>query len=222
MVGYDDKKFELKPLQVKAYLTEDQRHSKYLIKGLTQLRDSGEIDLEFRAMPPMWKNRFVIKNGSGRRTSSDYPWSPELVISDGMRSIRVAIDLQDWTHYFSNHSISNCSLIYKRALEENEVHLISKIIGMQVLPFGPNHNESLEDPKALNAIAKASKNQNLVKALRNPGKVWSRLANTGKKEYRKDAPRALTECIRPGCKHTTLVSNPSTGRRYLRQCNIQS
>ena len=76
-----------KPLyEIILYLTEDDRHSPYVVRGLLDLEKDGFITLIFRSMPIIFKNRYHLSNGKFMLQGKGYPWCPEIEIVD----IRVA------------------------------------------------------------------------------------------------------------------------------------
>ena len=121
------------------YLTEDRRHSSFVVKGLLDLEENGEIILKFKKLPILLHNRCEFSNGKFKFIKKGYPWCIELEIKclSSNKIVRIGIDLQDWVNQFSYHSIKNCELIYKRATTKKSIGLINNYKKSFVKPFGP-------------------------------------------------------------------------------------
>ena len=96
--------------EVTLYLTEDRRHSSFVVKGLLDLEENGEILLKFKRLPILLHNRCEFSNGKFEFIRKGYPWCIELGIKSlsSNKIVRIGIDLQDWVNQFSYHSIKNC------------------------------------------------------------------------------------------------------------------
>lgn len=155
---------------LKIYLTEDERHTPFIVKGLLSLERMGFIILQFKSMPMLFKNRVELVDGKFIRGKKGYPWCPELLIKklDDNTELRIGIDLQDWENYFSYHSLNSCNYIYKRAmtLETNKA-LDAKIPNL-FKPFGPNCNEKVDDIRYKLQIKLNSYKQIFPRVISNP------------------------------------------------------
>ena len=139
-----------KPLyKVTIFLTEDNRHTPFLVKALLDLEKKGFILLFFKTMPLLFSNRYVLTGNSFFRTKKGYPWCPELIIIDlgTKKECRIGIDLQDWSNFFSYHSIKKCDFVYKRALTKNNFEILDKKIPNFFRPFGPNSYSKINDQR---------------------------------------------------------------------------
>lgn len=168
----------MKKFNVELFVTEDTRHSAYLIAGLLKLEKQGVIDLNFKSMPFLIKNRWIL-DAEGYRSKSGYPWCPEIVVrkNDSGESKRIGIDLQDWTHFFSFHAINNCDLIFKRAYDPLLENEYKAKVPTKILPLGPNHSCSIDDSRVLKKIGLSKKKQMLSKAFSEPSKIKKALHN---------------------------------------------
>ena len=52
---------------IKIYLTEDKRHTPFIVKGLLYLEKIGFIILRFKSMPMLFKNRVELIDGEFKR-----------------------------------------------------------------------------------------------------------------------------------------------------------
>ena len=159
------------------FLTEDIRHTSYVVKGLLDLEKTGFISLDFRSMPMLFNNRIKIQNSRFIRTIKGYPWCPELVITSIKKKTkkRVGIDLQDWDNYFSHHSFQNCSIVFKRALTEKNKLFLEKEKPNFVKPFGPNFYLTVTDKRYLKNIKISKIKQTIAKVISNPSKIPNKI-----------------------------------------------
>lgn len=161
--------------QVNAFLSEDQRHSPYVISGLLALEKSGTIHLKFRSQGLLFRNRWIQEGNKGERDSKGYPWCVELEvirIAD-QRKIRIAIDLQDWEEMHSYHALKHCNFIYKRAFPLQAEEL--KIHGKKVFPFGPNQSARIKDARVLKTWKYATYLKYLSRIMSEPGSSFRKI-----------------------------------------------
>ena len=89
---------------VTSYISNDKRHSPFVIKGLVELHNTGFISLKFRSISFPVNNRVALIDNNFCDQKESYPWCIELEIYDNLlkRKTRVGIDLQDWENLFSS------------------------------------------------------------------------------------------------------------------------
>ena len=162
---------------VEIFLTEDDRHTSYIVRGLLDLEKAGFICLNFKSMPGLFKNRIKLENELFDRTNKGYPWCPELLITSTKQNIqkRIGIDLQDWDNLFSHHSFENCLILYKRALTKKQKLFFEKIKPNFIRAFGPNLYFEIKDKRYLKNIMISKAKQSIVKAISNPQKIPSKI-----------------------------------------------
>ena len=155
------------------YLTEDRRHSSFVVKGLLDLEENGEIILKFKKLPILLHNRCEFSNGKFKFIKKGYPWCIELEIKSlsSNKIVRIGIDLQDWVNQFSYHSIKNCELIFKRATTKKSIGLINNYKKSFVKPFGPNCKATILDKRFLKITRLIFLRNLIIKGLLNPRKV---------------------------------------------------
>ena len=155
---------------IKIYLTEDKRHTPFIVKGLLYLEKIGFIILRFKSMPMLFKNRVELIDGEFKRGKKGYPWCPELLITkiDDNSKLRIGIDLQDWENYFSYHSLKSCNYIYKRAMTLEIYKTLNVKKPNLFKPFGPNCNELITDLRYKFQIQSNSYKQLLPRIISNP------------------------------------------------------
>ena len=155
---------------VTLYITEDKRHSSFVVKGLLELEKKSYIELKLKTLPIYIYNRYVLGQGKFTFKKKGYPWCLELVVSEikKRKSIRIGIDLQDWIDQFSFHSFQKCDLIYKRALTATSLNEINKIRKNFVIPFGPNCRAIVTDNRFKRINKKIYLRNLLIKAFLNP------------------------------------------------------
>lgn len=158
--------------QVDAYLSEDQRHSAYVIDGLLKLEAQGKIVLRIKPLYSGIYNRLILENGKPRKIQRGYPWCPELLITEmkSGRKKRIGIDLQDWSHFFSAHALHTCDIIFKRAYPIEEKSKLFDLLNTDIRPFGPNYSLNIKDSRMLKIWKRVRLQQLLLKSLANPRK----------------------------------------------------
>ncbi len=163
--------------QVTLYITEDRRHSPFVVEGLLELEKQNYIKLKIKTLPIYIHNRYVLSSGKFMFKKKGYPWCIELVVLETKtrKSIRIGIDLQDWVDQFSFHSFQKCDLVYKRALTADSLKDINKNRGDFVIPFGPNCGATVTDKRFLKINKKIYLRNLVFKAFLNPIKAIDKI-----------------------------------------------
>ena len=68
--------------KVKVFISDDKRHSQYVIKGLIELQKIGFIALKFKPICFSINNRISLIDSKFNNQKEPYPWCTELVIHD--------------------------------------------------------------------------------------------------------------------------------------------
>ena len=128
-------------LRVRAWLTSDGRHLPYVIEGLQRLEQAGALRLDLRVRPSRWRDRVRIEPAVAgvTRISRPYPWSLDLDIATDSRSVRAAVDLQDWSELFSHRSLGRSDIVFKRMFAPDIADLVEEEYGVPVVPAGISH-----------------------------------------------------------------------------------
>ena len=160
-------------------MTNDNRHSPFIIKGLLELESKGIIMLFFKSMPVLLNNRYCLKKNKLIRENKPYPWCPELEIIDLLNGnkIRIGIDLQDWTNQFSYHSIIKCDVIYKRALTRETLKVLKHKLNPTIRPFGPNYSKVINDSRYIKIKKRNHLKNILAKSISSPGIAFRKIKN---------------------------------------------
>jgi glycosyltransferase involved in cell wall biosynthesis len=119
-------------------VTRDLRHAPYLLDGLAELEDGGEVRLKLSPRWPRRHDRVVLGPDGPRRVARPYPWSLDLAITDhgtGRRT-KVSVDLQDWRDMYSATSLAASDVILKRMCTRPEVDQVEAAYGVSVRPAG--------------------------------------------------------------------------------------
>lgn len=158
---------------VRAFLTEDNRHSAYLIEGLIELEKEGIISLQLSPMPLLIRNRWEWNGKAGKRSPKGYPWCPEIEVTqlETGKKLRIGIDLQDWANFYSYHALKNCDIIFKRAFDHALMDSIDPKLAKKIRPFGPNHACKVEDNRWQNTVKESRQIQTIVKIISEPGRA---------------------------------------------------
>lgn len=191
------------PYKVWLKVTEDERHSPFIVKGLLDLEREGMITLKIDPMDFHLSSRILTDGASLATHARSYPWCPELCIEESDTGNRkwIAIDLQDWSHIFSRYSLIHCEIIYKRAFDSGSVFINSCRGFSMIKPFGPNQYAEVKDArwnKALKwarILSRASKlvNEPLTALRRLPFKTGARHASTRQGAMREYTRTSLPE-----------------------------
>ena len=147
---------QVKP-KVTFYATSDNRHQPYLLNGLMALAADGEIELRVLPRAPRIRDRLVVVGEQFQRVSRPYPWSYRLNIWDPAsgRSVRAAVDLQDWKHFLSHGDVTSCDVLFKRSYDPQIASRVSSKFGIAVIPAGMTHSAAVEDHRYGSVLALA-------------------------------------------------------------------
>ena len=121
--------------EVTLYITGEARHLPYLLQGLTELKQQAEIELRVIPRLPRVRDRIVVNGDHCRRVSRPYPWSYRLDIREPAsgRTVRAAVDLQDWKHFLSYGDVTSCDVLFKRSYDpEIAAVVIAPSLGSQL------------------------------------------------------------------------------------------
>ncbi|HVY70128.1 MAG TPA: glycosyltransferase [Verrucomicrobiae bacterium] len=153
-------------LEVTLRATGDDRHQIFLIAGLIALDEAGEIDLRVVSRGPRIHDRVVVTGDTCARIARPYPWSYRLDVRDPRsgRTVRAAVDLQDWKHFFSHGDLSSCEVLFKRSYDLKTAGVVASKYGVKVVPGGMTHSAKIGEKyaKVLSAARLAGKVEALV------------------------------------------------------------
>lgn len=158
---------------VTLHATGDDRHLPFLLEGLMALETASEIRLRVVPRKPRICDRLVANETEFQRVSRPYPWSYLLDIGypEGKRTLRVAIDLQDWKQYFSHGDLNSCDLLFKRSYDQTVANLVASRFQTRVLPAGMTHAGDIAGCPHRSALALARIAARVESVVTNPGRV---------------------------------------------------
>ncbi len=168
--------------RITAHLSEDQRHSPFVISGLLELEKESLIEIDFSTQGLLLKNRWIQHPDKPHRSSKGYPWCIELEVTrlKDRKNLRIGIDLQDWEEMYAVHSLKKCDIIFKRAFPANQSEL--KVLDKIILPFGPNQSARISDNRVMSTWKKAEYLKYLSRVISEPLTSMQKLTKTSPKK----------------------------------------
>lgn len=127
--------------RLRVHLTGDPRHTPHVLAGLEALEAAGDATITWRARPPRWRDRVLVRDGRATRVGRPYPW---MVLIDVLESPsgargRMAIDLQDWREMHSREALETCAVVFKRMYVADDAAAAERLFPARILPAGLSH-----------------------------------------------------------------------------------